>query len=267
MGDANEPRARISIKSTSMKRQANSTSLWALDELSKWNRNVTPGVIASASCLQTGGHSRGWSRMESALTRDDLCPERLQVIGQVDAKFIACILRYVMIYLLISSGSSYSRLIIADQHAVDERIRLERILRELCNTVTLDPPIHLSFTRQEQDQVYRKIDRLATWGLNLEIDGTGFIINSVPTPVKTRFIQQPQLLKSVILSIVNGVDGGIVPVALMDVCKSVACRGAVMFGTGLGRDECVGLMLGVSACQYPFICAHGRPGIVPIAEF
>jgi hypothetical protein len=83
--DLNESRPhRISIKSSSLKRQSNSTSLWALDELSKWNRSLND--IASASNLQTGcGDSRFWPRSESgsSLSRDDLSPDRLQVIGQV----------------------------------------------------------------------------------------------------------------------------------------------------------------------------------------
>ena len=65
----------------------------------------------------------------------------------------------------------------------------------------------------------------------------------------------------------TGTSEKMLPVALFEVCKSVACRGAVMFGTLLNRDECVALMRGVSVCEHPFICAHGRPGIVPIAEF
>jgi DNA mismatch repair ATPase MutL len=159
-------------------------------------------------------------------------------------------------------------LIIAEQHAVDERIQLERILRDLNNTATLNPPIHLSFTRQEQDQVYRKIDVLSSWAFGLAIVGTGFTVTCVPAPCVTRFIKQHELLKSVVLSIATGIySGKIVPVALMDICKSVACRSAVMFGTVLGRDECVWLMRGVSGCEYPFICAHGRPGIVPVVEF
>jgi hypothetical protein len=86
---------RISFKSTALIRQSSSTSLWALDELSKWSTTRLPNMIASASSLQTSvGVSRFWPRFESgsSLTRDDL--SSLQVIGQVDGKFIACILRY-----------------------------------------------------------------------------------------------------------------------------------------------------------------------------
>lgn len=158
-------------------------------------------------------------------------------------------------------------MIIADQHAVDERVQLERILREVKKRASLNPPLRISLTRQEQNQIYSKTNHLSFWGFDLAIDGTGFFINSVPSPCKNRFIQHPDLLKSILLSVASGVNGKVMPSSLMDVCKSIACRGAVMFGTVLGRDACVELMREVSGCENPFVCAHGRPGIVPIAEF
>jgi DNA mismatch repair protein MLH3 len=172
----------------------------------------------------------------------------------------------MMILLTISAGS-YTRLIIADQHAVDERIQLERILGNLKESGKVAKPIHLAFTRKEQDQVYVKLDYLSYWGFGLFIDGTGVKITRVPEVIKTRFVQQPDLLKSVVLSITTANVGEIVPEALMEVCKSVACRSAIMFGTVLNLVACRELMTGLRDCEHPFICAHGRPGIVPIAEF
>lgn len=99
---------RLSIKSSALKRQANSDSLWAMDELSKWNKRLpSPNMIASAPSLQTSkGVSRYWPSLNyvSSLSRDDL--SRLQVVGQVDGKFIACILKR---YCLFSTHDLVNR--------------------------------------------------------------------------------------------------------------------------------------------------------------
>lgn len=82
-------------------------------------------------------------------------------MGQVDCKFIACMLE----------GST---LILIDQHAADERVRVERFLKELClafldydheesspvtepasDTVELDPPVPVLLTHREAAQIVK----------------------------------------------------------------------------------------------------------------
>jgi DNA mismatch repair protein MLH3 len=86
-----------------------------------------------------------------------------QVIQQVDRKFVACLMKD-------SNGQSGSdsrgqALVLIDQHAADERIRVERFLKELClgfrsQTATADvvkgvkrkelsPPVPVLLTRHE----------------------------------------------------------------------------------------------------------------------
>lgn len=72
------------------------------------------------------------------LTREDL--QQAQIIGQVDRKFIACaipvkqpengLLETSQIYREQTSTSP--ALVLIDQHAADERIRVECFLKELC---------------------------------------------------------------------------------------------------------------------------------------
>lgn len=72
---------------------------------------------------------------DCGLTRDDL--RRFEVIDQVDRKFIACRIptpsshsQGVPAYHLHSRSEDV--LILIDQHAADERVRVERFLKELC---------------------------------------------------------------------------------------------------------------------------------------
>jgi DNA mismatch repair ATPase MutL len=46
-----------------------------------------------------------------------------------------------------------------------------------------------------------------------------------------------------------------------------ACRGAVMFGDALSLLECQDLIQQLAKTKFPFVCAHGRPSIVPVFSF
>jgi len=102
----------------------------------------------------------------------------------------------------------------------------------------------------------------------------------------------------------RGVDGGgkskgwvermrFAPRKLVEVVNSKACRSAIMFGDGLGQGECVELVGRLAGrdpgwegdvereerqsgkekpkamdegCKFPFMCAHGRPSMVPLVR-
>lgn len=45
----------------------------------------------------------------------------------------------------------------------------------------------------------------------------------------------------------------------MEVCKKKACKGAIRFGCVLKKSKIMQLIQSLIKCEYPFICAHGRP--------
>ena len=103
----------------------------------------------------------------------------VQVLGQVDSKFIAC--------LLNTSDQPREEqtisqtIILVDQHAADERIRVERFLKSLClgyldhegagvERRILDPPVPVLLTKFERDRlldsaIMKKAFR--DWGFDL----------------------------------------------------------------------------------------------------
>lgn len=55
-----------------------------------------------------------------------------------------------------------------------------------------------------------------------------------------------------------------IPEYLHNILKSKACRNAIMFNDELSIEQCKELILKLSECNYPFMCAHGRPSIHPL---
>lgn len=54
------------------------------------------------------------------------------------------------------------------------------------------------------------------------------------------------------------------PEGLVELINSRACRSAIMFNDVLSRSECEDLVSRLSGCVFPFMCAHGRPSMVPL---
>lgn len=48
------------------------------------------------------------------------------------------------------------------------------------------------------------------------------------------------------------------PPGVLRVLRSKACRGAIMFGDALSRDQCETLLQQLAATELCFMCAHGR---------
>lgn len=56
------------------------------------------------------------------------------------------------------------------------------------------------------------------------------------------------------------------PPGLLDMVNSRACRSAIMFNDELSLDDCKTLIKKLADCVFPFMCAHGRPSMVPIVD-
>ena len=126
-------------------------------------------------------------------SRDDL--KEAIVINQVDSKFIACLLPSDPMtddlgYRSGASSQALSRtLVLVDQHAADERVRVEWLQREIClgylrsddgtgvERTILDPPAPILLTRHEKLILQRNgdiRDLFASWGVEFApIDGAG----------------------------------------------------------------------------------------------
>nr|XP_040055347.1 DNA mismatch repair protein Mlh3 isoform X1 [Gasterosteus aculeatus aculeatus] len=219
----------------------------------------------------------------------------MKVIHQVDKKFLACLIDTRDEESAALAESEGNLLVLVDQHAAHERVRLENLLadsyeddpeapgeRRLCSSTIL-PPLEISVTEEEQRLLRSCEAHLRSLGLEVKFSSAAkpqALVGKVPlcfmekesnevrrgrpsvikTIVKEYLQEQIELLRS------TGRVRGSLPLTVLKVLASLACHGAIKFNDSLSRDECCSLVASLSSCQLPFQCAHGRPSIAPLVD-
>ncbi|XP_028293334.1 DNA mismatch repair protein Mlh3 isoform X2 [Gouania willdenowi] len=216
----------------------------------------------------------------------------MKVIHQVDKKFLACLIDTKDAESVAQPETGHL-LVLVDQHAAHERVRLENLVedsyeddpespgeRRLCAANIL-PPLRIDVTEEEL-RLLRSCQRhLRSLGLEVTFSEDSHVLvgkvplcfteresnelrrgrTSVIKPIVVEYLrEQTELLRS------TGRVRGTLPLTVLKVLASLACHGAVKFNHSLSRDECHSLVASLSSCQLPFQCAHGRPSIVPLVD-
>ncbi|KAH9145766.1 hypothetical protein AeRB84_010351 [Aphanomyces euteiches] len=198
--------------------------------------------------------SNAYTRRRMAIKIPSSIFQHFRVLQQVDFKFILAV------------SSSPPLLVCIDQHAADERVKLEALENSLLNAPFPSHQVQsiaLILNESEKSLVVRNNETLLFWGF--EVDISTWTLNRVPI-VDHREATDDDLLEY--LCLLSSMSGSFVrPPIITRLLHSRACRSAVMFGDPLTLDECQILITQLGACRLPFQCAHGRPSIVPLAQF
>ncbi|PYH41850.1 putative DNA mismatch repair protein (Mlh3) [Aspergillus saccharolyticus JOP 1030-1] len=259
----------------------------------------------------------GVSKYRGKLRKDDL--NRSHIIAQVDRKFI-----------LAAIGPSASKpnttLVLIDQHAADERCRVEALLASFFSTVSTDitasvrlgDPIVFEIPATEVSLFHRYEKFYSGWGVHYSIkqgprDARAlFIAHALPVLIAERCRTEPELVSQLIREDICrreesrgwGVPRSAVslrescpdsrpgishdaitscgnsvarrnswlgrlnncPQGIIELLNSRACRTAIMFNDVLEVKECQSLVRRLLDCNFPFLCAHGRPSMIPILD-
>lgn len=223
---------------------------------------------------------------------------RAEVIAQVDHKFI-------LIVLPIDSASGHqSTLVMVDQHAADERCRLEQLMRsyfevhpqsakQVAIVEALEEPIQVLLSAEEGRLLQHRHTYLESWGICFDIlpsDDTSarIIVSKLPPAIMERCLTEEHLLRNLLrqeawkqddfggpssqplpshdgqTDAVPGFHG--CPPGILELLYSRSCRSAIMFNDQLTIDECKSLIASLARCSLPFQCAHGRPSMIPVLD-
>ncbi|XP_026776326.3 DNA mismatch repair protein Mlh3 isoform X1 [Pangasianodon hypophthalmus] len=219
----------------------------------------------------------------------------MKVIHQVDKKFLACLINTTVENTPESSENEGNLLVLVDQHAAHERVRLEALVTEsheddpdtpgkkrLCAS-SVSPPLEIHMTEEEIRLL--SLYQLSLRDLALEIsfpqtEQSSVLVERLPTCfVEKENTEKRRGRRSVIKSIAEeylreliealqstGRVKVTLPLTVHNVLASQACHGAIKFNDELSKEECCSLVASLSSCQLPFQCAHGRPSILPLAD-
>ncbi|KAM9381194.1 DNA mismatch repair protein Mlh3 [Phaethornis superciliosus] len=219
--------------------------------------------------------------------------QSMQVLQQVDNKFIACVIntRNEM-----DKKADGNLLILVDQHAAHERIRLEQLIADSYEkeaaahgkkkllSSSISPPLEIEVTEEQRRFLrccYKKLEDL---GLELSFPETNsslILVRKVPLcfiereanelrrkrqPVTKSIVEELIQEQVELVQTTGGGARGTLPLTFLKVLASQACHGAIKFNEHLNLEESSRLIEALSSCQLPFQCAHGRPSMMPLAD-
>ncbi|CCE89046.1 Piso0_001844 [Millerozyma farinosa CBS 7064] len=231
------------------------------------------------------------AKLDISLSKDQVLTKKIfdnsnwELVNQVNSSFII---------IKVKSSSRGAFLAAIDQHACDERIQVERLLKSYTQ-ILFDPNLqnqhelvdHYSFTVSDEEisllQEYR--DNFSFFGFLFDVCPRNTIrVTHVPYLLQEKYDQDRAFLRRSILQHLTDLSNHVkksnintlsslrwlsvsanLPKILIDTINSRACKSAVKFGDTLNFHEMHYLVSQLSECEMPFQCAHGRPSIVPLA--
>ncbi|XP_048334561.2 DNA mismatch repair protein MLH3 [Ziziphus jujuba] len=253
----------------------------SLDSWTKWGKRYPQ--IASNNKLHDVRNQSDILDISSGflhLATDSLVPnsinkhflENAKVLQQVDKKFIP-----------IVAGKT---LAVIDQHAADERIRLEELRQKVLSgeartIMYLDAEQELMLPEIGYQLLHNYAESVKDWGWICNIhaqDSRSFkrnlnILHGKPTTVT--LLAVPCILGVKLSDVdlmeflqqLSDTDGSsIMPPSVLRILNSKACRGAIMFGDLLLPSECSLIVEELKKTSLCFQCAHGRPTTAPIVN-
>ncbi|OUC39952.1 MutL dimerization domain protein [Trichinella nativa] len=284
------------IESLFQKPLSNGDSLQNEKLLSKENRCLLPGCKFSfqlyenftnslpllndekRSISQTSIYSNSTSKCTVEENSNILVEEEMQlvavpspVIGQYDCKFVIC-----RATVESKQNDRTGLLLLFDQHAVSERVRLEQLLREhivegRIARARLSHPIEINFFNSSKWLSSKDI--IERYGMEINFENSRYLIFTVPICFArgkwnvSRNCITARFLKSVFQQILE--FGSLpshrkLPPIFRRSFADWACRGAIRFGDRLTLNQCQNLIRQLVECEAPFHCAHGRRSVVPL---
>ncbi len=156
-----------------------------------------------------------------------------------------------------------------DQHAANERINYEKIVKELQNEkivkYDLLLPIKLTFTQSESILIEEKKETINSLGIEFEsFGGTSFIVRSVPLWINQTIAND--YIEDIFMQVIR--DKKSTKMEFLDnLSKSLACKRSIKGNEFIGRNQIEFLLEDLIKCSNPYTCPHGRPIIIKYSKY
>ena len=169
-------------------------------------------------------------------------------------------------YLLAQDEDNFY---LIDQHAANERINYEKIIKELKKesiiTYELLIPLKLNYTPSEAIIINEKILDLSKLGFDVEDFGGGtFTVRQVPIWLPKG--REKEFVEEVIFQMLNNRKSQ-KHQFLESMAKSLACKRSIKANEFLNPLQIEYLLEDLGKCDNPYTCPHGRPVIVKFNNY
>lgn len=156
-----------------------------------------------------------------------------------------------------------------DQHAANERINYEKIIKDLKNEkivkYDLLIPIKLSFTQSEAILINEKKETINSLGIDFEeFGGTSLIVRSVPLWVNQSIASD--YIEDVFMQVIRE-KKSTKEEFLDNLAKSLACKRSIKGNEFIGKTQIDFLLEDLVKCSNPYTCPHGRPIIIKYSKY
>ena len=192
----------------------------------------------------------------------DLFSEKLLAPGQ--EKQLRLIGQLFETYWLLEYGEWF---LLADQHAVHEKILYERTMKNLAKkeatSQQVDPPLFLSLSGAQAETLRRYADAFANLGFEINhLGGRDYSLSAVPDNL---FGLAAQDLFTGMLDELG--EERLVPASMLDdKVALMSCKAAVKGNQKLSFAEAEALFRELMTLDNPYTCPHGRPTMIRMSR-
>lgn len=163
----------------------------------------------------------------------------------------------------------HDKLFIMDQHAAHEKVKYERLYKELQNkevsSQMLNPPVILTLTGKEEQLLKEQMPAFEELGFEIEEFGSGsYAIRSMPSDLYG--CSEKELFTDILDELgENPMKGS--PEVVLNKLASMACKAAVKGNNKLSHEEAESLIDELLTLENPYHCPHGRPTIISMSKY
>lgn len=161
------------------------------------------------------------------------------------------------------------KLFIVDQHAAHEKVKYERLVKELkekaVSSQMLNPPVILTLSGREELLVKEYRSYFEELGFELEeFGGSSIALRSMPVDL---YGCDEKALFTGILDELSENEAKGTPEVILHKLASMACKSAVKGNNKLDRKEMEALFDELLTLENPYHCPHGRPTIISMSKY
>ena len=161
------------------------------------------------------------------------------------------------------------KLFIMDQHAAHEKVKYERLYKELkekkVSSQMLNPPVILTLSGKEEQLLKEQLPLFEEMGFEIEEFGSAsYAIRSMPSDLYG--CSEKELFTDILDELSeNPMKGS--PEVVLSRLASMACKAAVKGNNKLSMEEAESLIDELLTLENPYHCPHGRPTIISMSKY